>query len=110
MKTKHPPTALKLWMREATPEEQQRLATAGDTSRGQLYQVAGGHRRFRPGKAAAIERAALAMHRETGGRLPRIYRTDMATECAGCEFARKCLGAEAQRGDFPVIEDGESEA
>jgi hypothetical protein len=105
MKTKHPTTILKQWMREATTSEQIRLAEAGGTTRGQLYQVAGGFRKFRPGKAIALERKAKEMHAETGGRLPLIYRTDMASECAGCEFARKCLGAAAVRADFEAVED-----
>lgn len=106
MKTKHPTTALKLWMREATAAEQEELAAAGSSTRGQLYQVSGGFRKFRPGKAIAIERKATEMHKASGGRLPMVYRTDMAAECAGCEFAQKCIGPAAQRADFPVGEDG----
>lgn len=110
MKTKHPTTALKLWMREATATEQDRLAKAGNTTRGQLYQVSGGFRKFRPGKAIAIERQAAEMHKESGGRLPMVYRTDLAAECAGCEFAKKCLGPVALRADFPMVEDAAGEA
>lgn len=108
MKTKHGPTPLRLWMREATATEQEALAAAGNTSRAQLYQVAGGFRRFRPGKAIAIERKATEMHKESKGRLPLIYRTDLASECAGCEFAAKCLGPVVTRADFPVVEDDQS--
>ena len=109
MKTKHPTTALKLWMREATPEEQQTLADAiASGSRNTLYQIAGQHRQVRPGKAAEIERVTRAMNEATKGRLPIIYRTDMAAECARCEFARRCLGEVAMRADFPVIEDDDS--
>jgi hypothetical protein len=104
-KTRHPTTQLKIWMREASALEQERLALAGGTTRGQLYQVAGGFRKFRPAKAIGIEREAALMHKESGGRLPVLYRTDMATECAGCEFARKCLGEVATRSDFPVVDD-----
>jgi hypothetical protein len=105
VKTKHPTTALKLWMREATSVEQEELAKAGDTSRGQLYQVAGGFRKFRPGKAIGIEIKAAEMHKASKGRLPMVYRTDLATVCAGCAFAQKCLGPIALRAGFEVAED-----
>ena len=105
VKTKHPTTALKLWMREATTAEQMELAAAGGTSRGQLYQVAGGFRKFRPGKAIAIETKAAEMHKASEGRLPLVYRTDMATECAGCAFAQKCLGPIALRAGFEVADE-----
>ena len=105
MKTKHPTTMLKLWMREASPAEQEELAQAVGSSRGHLYQVAGGFRRFGPAKAAAVERKAAEMHRDTKGRLPKVYRTDLALECAACEYAQKCLGAVASRGEFPMLED-----
>ena len=104
-KTKNGTSLLRLWMREATTEQQERLARAANTTRAQLYQVAGGFRRFGPGKAGMIEREAEVMHRETKGLLPRLYRTDLAPECAACEYARQCLGPVAQRADFVVLED-----
>ena len=98
-------TQLKLWMRQATPEEQEILASRAGTSRGMLYQVSGGFRSFSPEKAAEIERATKVMHRASKGRLPRLYRTDLAEACAMCEYAQKCLGAAAVRADFPIVDD-----
>lgn len=105
-KTKHPTTILKQWMRDATPEQQQALADiATSGSRNGLYQIAGQHRQTRPGKAALIERATWAMNTATKGALPVVYRTDLAAECAQCEYAQKCLGPIALRAGFPVADD-----
>ena len=92
---------LNVWMRAATPEEQATLAAAAETSRGHLYQVSSGNRMFSPGKAALIERATVAMAPGAAGRLPVVWRTDLAPVCAQCEFAQKCLGARAMRSEFP---------
>ena len=99
---------LNVWMRAATPEEQEALARAAETSRAHLYQVSGGHRMFSPAKAAMVERATSAMAKSSRGRLPVVWRTDLAPVCAGCEFAQKCLGAHAMRADFPF--EGEKTA
>ena len=92
---------LNTWMRAASPDEQASLAAAAQTSRGHLYQVSSGNRLFAPGKAALIERATAAMAKASGGRLPVVWRTDLAPVCARCEFAQKCLGANAVRAEFP---------
>lgn len=102
MARKHPLTPLKLWMAAATPAEQEQLAQAAGTTRGGLYQVSSGNRRFRPGKAAALERASRILH-AANPTLPVLYRTDFAIECAGCEYARACLGPIAERAEFPII-------
>lgn len=101
-KRKHPINALKQWMSRATPAEQEQLAQGAGTTRGGLYQVASGHRRFRPGKAGALEAAAAKMH-AANPVLPELYRTDLAPECAACPYAQKCLGAAATRTDFPIV-------
>jgi len=99
-------TMLKVWMQAATPDEQQALADAAvNGSRKHLYAVSNGDRYFSPLKAAAVEAKALEMHRSTGGRLPLLYRTDLAEACAACEFARKCLGAAAVRSEFPLADN-----
>jgi hypothetical protein len=98
-----PVSLLKLWMRNASAEEQQMLATRAGTSRGQLYQVSNGHRSFSPQKAMRIAAEAKKMHRASGGRLPMLYQTDLSTACAGCAFAQKCLGPMARRAEFPVV-------
>lgn len=87
-------TPLKRWMLAATPQEQEALATRAGTSRDYLFHhVAEGRREARPELAAAVEKAAAALHKATKGRLPRLYRTDMAPACAACPYARECLGS-----------------
>lgn len=103
MKKPRPNPQFKLWMQAATTAEQNRLARAAGTSRGFLYLVSSGNRRFNPVKAAAVERASAAMHEASKGRLPLLYRTDLAEACAECEYARRCLGRAALRADFPVV-------
>lgn len=95
-------TQLKLWMRLATPDEQEALAKGAKTSRAMLYHVANGNRKFAPTKAIQIERTSAKMHQASRGRLPKLYRTDMAAACAECEFALKCLGPIARRTEFPI--------
>ena len=95
----------KLWMRAATPEEQELLAKRVGTTRSYLYHLAGEFRSASPEMAGGIERATTEMHKASRGRLPRVYRTDLAKACAGCEFAQKCLGAAAVRAEFPLVSD-----
>ena len=95
-------TALKLWMRLATADEQEALAAKCDTRRQMLYQVANGHRNFSASKAGLIETASAAMHKSTRGRLPLLYRSDLAAACASCAYARECLGA---RAEFELVDD-----
>lgn len=104
-KAKTPPklTQLKLFMRVATVEEQETLARYAKTSRGMLYLVAGGHRNFSAAKAGLIEAATAVMHKASKGRLPRLYRSDLAEACAQCQYAQKCLGGLAMRAEFPIV-------
>jgi len=92
-------TAMKSWMAAATTAEQEQLAAAVGTTRGNLYQYAGGHRSASSERAGAIERVSAEMHKASNGKLPRLYRTDLAKACAECPFARKCIG---QVAEFPV--------
>ena len=96
-------TILKTWMMAATPEEQEAMARMAGTSRGMLYQVSGGFREFSAGAAGRIERATAKMHNLSNGRLPKLYRTDLAKACAQCQYAEKCLGLEAVRAEFPIV-------
>lgn len=101
-------TQMRLWMRAATADEQRELAHKAGTSRQYLYHLAADDesrykREPKPELAAAIERETAAMHKSSGGRLPVIYRTDLVTGCRNCEFAQRCLGAVAQRADFPIV-------
>lgn len=99
-------TIMKTWMRLATTEEQEMLVQRCGTSRGYLYQLAGGFRQASAEMAIAIERETKAMAAASKGRLPVVYRTDLSPVCRGCDFARKCLGEEvAVRGDFEPVKD-----
>lgn len=99
---------MKLWMRAATPEEQQLLAHRAGTTRMYLYHLSADEdakykREPKPELAAAIERITGEMHKASNGRLPLVYRTDLVTGCRNCEFAKRCLGPIATRADFPVV-------
>jgi hypothetical protein len=96
----------KLWMRAATPEEQELMAQAIGTTRGMLYQYSSPESTSRypsPERAQAIEVQAAKMHRASLGRLPLVYRTDLNDSCRLCTFAQKCLGPAAVRADFPIV-------
>ena len=97
-------TPMKTWMDAATPDEQRLLAERVGTSRAHLYQLSGGHRQCSAERAIQIEHATAEMHKASAGRLPRLYRTDLATACRGCDFARRCLGeAITVRSEFPIV-------
>lgn len=93
----------KSWLKAATPDEQKLLAHRAGTSRAYLYHLSGGFRSAAPELAAAIERETAAMHKASKGRLPLIYRTDLAKACANCSFAQQCLGAAAVRAEFEMV-------
>lgn len=95
-----PPTPLRLWMRAASPEERLALAAAIGTSLGQLHQYAGGHRNASAERAGLIEAATAEMHRASQGRLPRLYRTDLAEACRSCGYARHCASTASE---FPLV-------
>lgn len=96
-------TPLKAWMSSATVDEQDTLASRANTSRGYLYQLAGGHRQASADLGAAIERETKVMARASKGRLPIVYRTDIVPACRACEFAQKCLGERAVVSEFPIV-------
>lgn len=100
---------VKQWMSLATVEEQQLLAERAGTSRGYLYQLAGGHRQGSAELGAAIERESKVMARASKGRLPIIYRTDIVAACRACDFAQKCLGERAVVSDFPIVSSSQLE-
>ena len=91
---------MKLWMSLASIDEQNDLAERVGTTRGNLYQYAGGHRNASAERAGEIERVTAEMHKSSKGRLPKIYRTDLAAACKACPFAQKCLGT---KSEFPLI-------
>lgn len=97
-------TSMKAWMSAATVDEQETLAHRVGTTRGMLYQYAGGHRTASAERAGAIERATAEMHKASKGRLPRIYRTDLSEACLTCEYAQKCLKGQAVVSEFPIVD------
>lgn len=100
---------VKQWMSLATVEEQQLLAERAGTSRGYLYQLAGGHRQASAELGAAIERETKVMARASKGRLPVVYRTDIVSACRACDFAQKCLGERAVVSEFPIVSSEQME-
>jgi hypothetical protein len=96
---------LKRWMQAATSAEWKELAAAVGTSTGMLDQYAGRHRTPSTERAIAIEQAAVPITKRSKGRLPRLLRTDLSAACAGCEFARKCLGMAAVASDFDSVKE-----
>lgn len=102
-------TSMKNWMSVATVDEQITLAARVGTTRGMLYQYAGGHRTASADRAGAIERATAEMHKASRGRLPKIYRTDLAEACLQCEYAQRCLKGQAVISEFPIVDDRQLE-
>lgn len=96
-------STMKIWMETATVAQQQEMAGLAKSSRGYLYQLAGGFRAASAELAARIEDASKEMHKRTKGKLPVIYRTDLSTACSQCQFARKCIGMKAE---FPLLGEG----
>lgn len=101
--------SFKNWMRAATPEQQSALAEVIGTSRPMLYHYAGEFREMSPERARAVEEATAAMHKETKGKLPKVYRTDLNGSCRECDFAQKCLGAAAVASQFSFLPSDDSE-
>jgi hypothetical protein len=106
MKTLHP---MQVWMSAATADEQVLLATNAGTTRGHLYQLAGGHRQASAVMAGKIEAATAEMHKHSKGRLPVVVRTDLCEACRGCQYAAKCLGQRAVVSDFPIVSEKQME-
>ena len=102
-------TSMKNWMAVATVTEQETLAARVGTTRGMLYQYAGGHRTTSAERAGAIERATAEMHKSSKGRLPKIYRTDLAEACLQCSYAQKCLKGQAIVSEFPIVDQRQLE-
>ena len=99
---------MKLFMKAATADEQRMLAEKAGTTRQYLYHLSADEdknytREPRPKLASAIERVTAEMHKASKGRLPKVYRTDLVSACRECEFAKRCLGENALRADFPVV-------
>ena len=86
-------TVLKSWLQQASVPEQKALAQETGTKVPYLRHLGAGRRAASPGLARLIERATQQLHRSSKGRLPVIYRTDLAEACRHCEFAERCLGS-----------------
>lgn len=102
-KRKRPLSILNVWMAAATTDEQDLLAERAGTTRGQLYQLANGHRNASPKKAHAIATASQEMAKASKGRLPALYVTDLCEACQGCPYAAAALKDKAVRAEFPVV-------
>ena len=102
-------TPMRSWMAAATVAEQELLAERVGTSRGMLYQLAGGFRNASAERAQAIERETKLMSRASKGRLPVIYRTDLCEACRACDFAAKCLGERVVISEFPIVDSTQLE-
>ena len=102
-------TSMKLWMQAASTEQQFELAKRAETSRNYLYHLAGGFRDASAELAQRIEKASAEIHKETRGKLPKIYRTDLNNACRQCDFAQKCLGAAAVASEFKFINPDDTE-
>ena len=89
------PSPIKAWMAAATVEEQEQMAALAETTRSMLYQYVK-NRKPSAEKAAKIEAATMQMAKGSKGRLPIVYRTDLSSACAQCQFARKCLGSKIE--------------
>ena len=99
---------LKVWLRLATPEEREQLASAAGTSVNYLYQLAAGtetdYKRYATSETAIkIEKGAAALTEASNGRLPTLLRTDMSRACRDCEFAERCLGSLAVASEFRFL-------
>lgn len=97
---------VRAWMHAATVAEQKELARRAGTTKGQLHQLGGGHRLASSGMAGRIEAASLEMHRESKGRLPKVFRTDLSEDCRACQYAARCLGQRAVISEFPIVSGG----
>lgn len=95
--------AFKLWMQAASPQEQEDLAEHLETTRSVLYQYSGEFRQMSPSRARLVEEFTLKLHRDTKGRLPKVYRTDVNADCRGCDLAQRCLGAAAVASEFDFL-------
>lgn len=100
---------MKLWMQAANPAQQTELAERANTSRQYLYHLAGNFRDASADLAQRIERVSIEMNRETKGKLPTVYRTDLNSACRGCDFAQKCLGQKAVASEFAFLPSDDSE-
>ena len=99
---------LALFISRATPSEKKDFAQrVGGSYQYLVYHLPKterkGWREPNPELAARIEEVTEAMARESGGRLPRVYRTELNRACRGCRFAKRCLGDRAIAAEFEVL-------
>lgn len=99
-------TPMKSFMTIASRDEQQTLADLVGTSVGHLYQLSGGFRQASADMAGKIDAATFVLHRQTGGRLPHVVRTDLCEACRACPYAQKALGERAVVSEFPILAGG----
>lgn len=76
-------------MAALSPDDKATLADLAGTTKGQLYQLTGGHRNCSADLAIRLEHAAAKM-RKKNPELPPLARTDLCAACRGCEYAKAC--------------------
>lgn len=81
----------RLWMLKARTAEQETLASKANISRNYLYKIADGTRPVGAELASRIAAIAEGIRKSSKGRLPPVTRADLASVCASCEYAKKCL-------------------
>lgn len=77
------------WLQRATPVQRATLYEQANTSRHATWQVASGRRGISANKAAQLEAATIAIHRDVPT-LPPVLRTSTCEACAECPYAKKC--------------------
>ena len=72
------------WMRAASPEHQQLVALYAGTSRGTMYQVANGHRKWSAAKAHMLEEAMRHLRASDRTAPAPLTVAEMCDACAAC--------------------------
>lgn len=75
-------TPLAAWMRAATPDQRERLATLSGTSVNYLWQIATCRRMPNVALAVGIEDASKVLRAESKRKLPLVTAREIATMCA----------------------------
>lgn len=88
----------------ASTAEKQAVAEACGTSYSYLwFHISKGRREPDALLAAKIEAATKLLSKQSGGRLPVVYRTELNSACRSCQFAQRCLGDAAIASEFPIV-------
>ena len=80
----------RVWMKNATVDEINELATRAEVSVTYLYMLASGKRQASADVAARIEAAACFIREVQGAAVPVLDRGDLCQACADCPYFQKC--------------------